>query len=99
LRDIFERDGIYGRWNLRGIICYLIGFCVMIPFFSVSFFTGPVAKGLGGADISPFIGFPVAGILYYLTYRKVDLRAEWAVAGQQERELDATGVTPTVAPQ
>ena len=69
----------------------------MIPFFSVSFFTGPVANALGGADISPFIGFPVAAILYYLTYRKVDLNAEWAVAEQEEAELDATGVTPTVA--
>lgn len=99
LRDIFERDGIYGRWNVRGIACYLIGFCVMIPFFSVSFFTGPVAKALGGADISPFIGFPVAAILYYVTYRRVDLKVEWAVAGEQEADLDATGVTPTVAPQ
>jgi NCS1 family nucleobase:cation symporter-1 len=98
LRDIFIRDGIYGLWNLRGISCYVIGFCVMIPFFSVSFFTGPAAKALGGADISPFIGFPVAAVLYYLTYRKVNLKAEWAVAGQQEAELDATKVTPTVAP-
>jgi nucleobase:cation symporter-1, NCS1 family len=71
---------------------------VMIPFFSVSFFTGPVANHLGGADISPFIGFPVAAILYYLLYRNVDLSAEQAVAAQQEAELDATGVTPTIAP-
>jgi NCS1 family nucleobase:cation symporter-1 len=99
LRDIFARDGIYGLWNPRGIACYVIGFCVMIPFFSVSFYTGPAARALGGADISPFVGFPVAAILYYLAYRKVDLRPEWAVAQQQEAELDATGVTPTVAPR
>ena len=35
----------------------------MIPFFSISFFTGPAAHALGGADISPFVGFPIAGTL------------------------------------
>lgn len=98
IRDIFLRDGVYHRWNWRGIICYIVGFCVMIPFFSVSFFTGRVAHALGGADISPFIGFPVAAVLYFLSYRSVNLTSEWAIAEQQEAELDATGVTPTVAP-
>jgi nucleobase:cation symporter-1, NCS1 family len=69
----------------------------MIPFFSVSFFTGPVAHTLGGADISPFIGFPVAAILYCLSYRGVDLSSEWAIAEQQEAELEPTEVTPAVA--
>jgi nucleobase:cation symporter-1, NCS1 family len=98
LKDIFFRDGIYHRWNWRGISCYVIGFCVMIPFFSVSFFTGPVAHALGGADISPFIGFPVAGISYWLSYRGVDLSPEWAIAQQQEAELEPAEVTPTAAP-
>jgi nucleobase:cation symporter-1, NCS1 family len=98
IKDIFFRDGIYHRWNWRGIICYIAGFCVMIPFFNVSYFTGPVAHALGGADISPFIGFPVAAILYCLSYRGVDLSSEWAIAGQQEEELEHAEVTPTAVP-
>ena len=38
----------------------------MIPFFSVgTLFVGPAAKALNGADISFFIGLPVAGVLYW----------------------------------
>jgi purine-cytosine permease-like protein len=33
IKDIFDPDGIYGRWNMRGIIAYIAGFVVMIPFF------------------------------------------------------------------
>lgn len=71
----------------------------MIPFFSISYFTGPAADALGGADISPFVGFPIAALLYYVLYRHVDLSPEWAIAAEEEADLDATGVTPTIAPR
>ena len=29
--DIFDPDGIYGRWNAAGLIAYLIGFAAMVP--------------------------------------------------------------------
>ena len=86
--EIFKPDGIYGRWGWRGIIAYLLGFAAMVPFFSVNtLFTGPVAKSMGGADISFFIGLPVAGVLYWLLSRNLDLEAERRVAQAEQDEL------------
>ncbi|TLY58800.1 MAG: cytosine permease, partial [Gammaproteobacteria bacterium] len=34
IREIFNPAGMYGRWNWRGLTAYLVGFAVMIPFFS-----------------------------------------------------------------
>src|SRR5207237_350773 len=56
IREIFNPSGMYGRWNWRGLIAYVVGFVVMIPFFSSGLYTGPVARALGGADIAMLVG-------------------------------------------
>ena len=57
---------MYGRWGWRGILAYPIGFAAMTPFFSVgTLYEGAAARALDGADISFFVGLPVAGLLYY----------------------------------
>jgi nucleobase:cation symporter-1, NCS1 family len=90
IAEIFKPDGMYGRWGWRGILAYLIGFAAMVPFFSVgTLFTGPIAKHvLHGADISFFIGLPVAAILYYLFTRSIDVEAETRVARAEQAELE-----------
>jgi nucleobase:cation symporter-1, NCS1 family len=61
----------------------------MIPFFDVgTLFEGAAAKALGGADISFFIGLPVAGVLYYVLTRSVDVAAETRVAEAERAELE-----------
>lgn len=60
----------------------------MVPFFSTPSFTGPVAKALNGGDISLFIGLPVAGGLYYLFARSIDVAAETHTAEREQRELE-----------
>ncbi|MFF2299324.1 cytosine permease [Arthrobacter sp. NPDC058127] len=52
ISEILNPEGTYGRWAWRGISAYLIGFVAMIPFFATTFYTGPVADALGGADLS-----------------------------------------------
>ena len=47
IREIFNPAGMYGRWNWRGLTAYLVGFAVMIPFFSSGLYTGPIARALG----------------------------------------------------
>lgn len=90
ITEIFNPRGIYGRWAWRGVTAYLIGFIVMIPFFSTTFYTGPVAQALGGADISFIFGLVFAGGLYYLLSRNVD-RAEEVEARRRSRlELEGT---------
>jgi purine-cytosine permease-like protein len=88
IAEIFNPRGIYGRWGWRGITAYLVGFAAMLPFLSTSKYTGFVAKALGGADISLFIGLPVAGILYYLFARSIDVEAETRVAEAEAKELE-----------
>ena len=93
IAEIFNPAGIYGRWGWRGIVAYLLGFAAMIPFFNVSsaagtLFEGSVAHALNGADISFFVGLPVAGILYWLFCRSLDVAAETRVAETEKVELE-----------
>ncbi len=90
IAEIFNPRGIYGRWGWRGIASYLVGFVVMVLFFAVgTLFTGFIADALGGADISLFIGLPVAGILYFVLSRSIDLDAERRVAAAEQADLES----------
>ncbi|WP_150134689.1 purine-cytosine permease family protein [Streptomyces hyaluromycini] len=89
IAEIFKPNGIYGRWGWQGIISYLVGFAVMIPFFSVgTLFVGPAAKALDGADISLFIGLPVSALLYWLLTRSIDVEAETRIAEAEAAALE-----------
>jgi NCS1 family nucleobase:cation symporter-1 len=93
IAEIFKPDGIYGRWGWRGLLAYIIGFAAMVPFFNVTssagtLYEGPIAKSLDGADISFFIGLPVAAILYWVLCRSLDLAAEERVAAAEADELE-----------
>jgi purine-cytosine permease-like protein len=88
VEEIFKPDGIYGRWGWRGIVAYLIGFGAMVPFFSTPDFTGPVAKALDGADLSMFIGLPVAAGLYYFFAQSIDVEAETRIAEREAEEVE-----------
>jgi purine-cytosine permease-like protein len=94
VREIFNPDGIYGRWNWRGIGAYGIGFVAMVPCFSTPVYEGWVAHQLGGADISMLIGLPVAALVYYLSCQSIDLDAERAQIARADAGLDAAGLEP-----
>jgi NCS1 nucleoside transporter family len=89
IAEIFNPRGLYGRWGWRGIVAYLAGFAAMVPFFSTGLFTGPIASAMGGADLSLFVGLPVAGVLYWLFGRSLDVAAETRVAQAEAAELEA----------
>ncbi len=57
--------GIYGRVNGPAVACYLLGILVQIPFVATEMYTGPVAKALGGADLSWLVGLAVTAPVYY----------------------------------
>jgi NCS1 family nucleobase:cation symporter-1 len=94
IREIFNADGMYGRWNWRGLLAYGLGFAVMIPFFSTGVYTGPVARALGGADLGMLVGLPVAGIAYYLACRSMDIDQDRAQAAAAD-----LGLEPQVKPR
>ncbi|WTW92352.1 cytosine permease [Streptomycetaceae bacterium NBC_01309] len=70
---IFDPNGPYGNWAWRGMTAYAVGFAAMVPFFSTTFFTGPVAEALGGADVSFAVGLVVSGVLYVVLCRGMEL--------------------------
>jgi NCS1 family nucleobase:cation symporter-1 len=74
--SIFRADGIYGRFNMRTIATYVIAVLVEIPFMSTTFYTGPMVKHLGGADISWIFGLIVAAGLYYILMRPVAAKSQ-----------------------
>ena len=88
ITEIFNADGIYGRWGVPGLIAYLAGLLAMVPFMVTSFYTGPVADALDGADVSFGVGLLVAGGLYAVLARRIDLTAERAAIEQSERMLE-----------
>ena len=90
IAEIFKPDGIYRRWGWQGILAYVLGFAAMTPFFDVgAFYTGFISKAMGGADISMFIGLPVAAISYWLLTRGIDVQGERTLADAQAAEIEA----------
>jgi NCS1 family nucleobase:cation symporter-1 len=65
--SFFRRDGgVYGHFNGVAIFSYLFGITVQLPFVATDFFIGPVAKRLGGADISWIVGIVLTSLFYYV---------------------------------
>lgn len=89
--EMFRRDGMYGLWNWRGIVAYLLGIVAMIPFMSIGGYQGPVWIAFGGVDIAFFVGIPVAGFLYWLFCRNLDVEAERATILVADKDIDALG--------
>lgn len=87
--EIFNPNGMYGRWSWRGLAAYLIGLASMVPFISLTFYQGPATKAFGGADVSFAVGLTVAGGLYYLFSRGLDLAAELAAVQRSRQALAA----------
>ncbi len=78
--------GIYGRFNWPAVLCYLFGIGVQIPFVSNPLYTGPVAKLLGGADLSWLVGLALTSAVYYFMARRTvvaTLGAVGVAAAQQ----------------
>lgn len=90
ITEIFNPRGIYGRWGWRGLVSYVAGFAAMIPFFVTTFYTGPGAVALGGADLSFAVGLCIAGVVYYALARRLDLPAEQETAEKSRRLLAET---------
>lgn len=89
VREIFNPDGLYGRWNWRGLVAYGVGFASMVPFFSTHLYTGPIARHFGGADLAMLVGLPVSSLVYLWACRSIDIEAERAAVRQADRDLDA----------
>jgi nucleobase:cation symporter-1, NCS1 family len=66
--------GIYGRFNKPAIGCYVLGILIQLPFVSTELYTGPIAKALGGVDLSWIVGLTVISPVYYVLAQKLTPR-------------------------
>lgn len=81
--SFFRHDGgVYGRVNGPAVACYLLGTLVQLPFVASTLYTGPVARALGGIDVSWIVGLLVTSPAYY-----------WLAKYARSRQ-DAAGAAP-----
>jgi NCS1 family nucleobase:cation symporter-1 len=64
LRRALAFGSLRGGWP--ALAAFALAFGAMVPFMNTSIFTGPAAAALHGADLAFYVGFAVAGALYYL---------------------------------
>jgi nucleobase:cation symporter-1, NCS1 family len=68
--SFFAADGgVYGHYNVTALACYLVGIAVQVPFVAADFYTGPLARALGGVDLSWVAGIVVVSPVYYFAVR------------------------------
>jgi NCS1 family nucleobase:cation symporter-1 len=79
--SFFRQDGgIYGRVNVAAVTCYGVGILVQIPFIASALYTGPIARAIGGIDLSWIVGLLVTSPAYYWLALRSQTRAEAALA-------------------
>lgn len=92
ITDLFSINGIYRRWGKQGIICYIIGIALEIPFmFIPGYYESAGAIQLQYVDISWLIGLIVGGGLYYFLTRSLDLASEKPAIEKSEGILASKG--------
>jgi NCS1 family nucleobase:cation symporter-1 len=80
--SFFRQDGgIYGRVNVAAVTCYGVGIVVQIPFIASSLYTGPIARALGGIDLSWIVGLVVTSPAYYWMAQRSQARDPAVMVG------------------
>jgi NCS1 family nucleobase:cation symporter-1 len=78
LRALMDFSRLASGWSAA--VSLVVGFLAMIPFMDTNLIVGALAKKLDGADISFYVGFVVAGIVY-MVLRRVEKPAIPAADG------------------
>jgi NCS1 family nucleobase:cation symporter-1 len=92
ITDLFTPSGIYRAWGGRGIAAYLIGIAVEIPFMGLpGLYESWGWQKLNYVDISWMLGLVVAGFVYFLLSRRIDVVAEEPAIERSEQVLAETG--------
>jgi NCS1 family nucleobase:cation symporter-1 len=79
--SFFRQDGgIYGRVNAPAVTCYAVGILLQLPFIHSQLYTGPVAKAIGGIDLSWIVGLMVTAPAYYWLAKRSRAHAKGSLA-------------------
>jgi NCS1 family nucleobase:cation symporter-1 len=78
--SFFRHDGgIYGRVNGPAVTCYILGALIQLPFVASALYTGPIARAMGGVDLSWIIGLLVTSPAYYWLAKRAQSRRDGAI--------------------
>ncbi|TCP27087.1 NCS1 family nucleobase:cation symporter-1 [Scopulibacillus darangshiensis] len=69
-QDVFDGNGQYGKINWITTVAYIVSILAEIPFINTSFYMGPIAHALNGADLAWIIGLIIPGVLYYFPMKR-----------------------------
>lgn len=69
IEDFYRPHGPLSGVNWPGLIAFVLGIGVSVPFMATNLYTGPIGHALSGGDISYFVSFVVAGSIYGLASR------------------------------
>ena len=67
---LYNSQGRYGAYNGVALFSYVLGIVVQIPFINQAMYEGPLAKAMGGADISWIVSLIVTSLVYYPLAKK-----------------------------
>jgi NCS1 family nucleobase:cation symporter-1 len=85
VESFFRHDGgLYGRVNGPAVACYLLGTLVQLPFVASALYTGPVARAMGGIDLSWIVGLALTAPVYYWMAKRARSRGIGAAAAQAQ---------------
>jgi nucleobase:cation symporter-1, NCS1 family len=80
--SFFRHDGgIYGRVNGVAVGCYILGILVQLPFIDTPLYKGPVARAMGGVDLSWIAGLLITSPAYYWLSKRLTSTAPALCAG------------------
>lgn len=84
VKSFFTRRGVYGAIRWPACIIYVLTLAIQVPFLDQTFYTGPLVKHLGGADISWIVGFFFASVVYLAVSKIGKIAADPAAAVADE---------------
>ncbi|MBO0872474.1 MAG: cytosine permease [Pseudonocardia sp.] len=70
IENFYKPQGPFKGINWAGFLAFIVGLAVSVPFMATNLYTGPIGHALGGADLSYFVSFVVASVLYALLARR-----------------------------
>ena len=60
-------------------MCYILGILIQVPFVTSALYTGPVARAIGGIDLSWIVGLVVTSPVYYWLAKRAMSRRDAAM--------------------
>jgi NCS1 family nucleobase:cation symporter-1 len=63
LLALMRFENLSAGWS--ALVALVVGFGAMVPFMNTGLLRGPAASALQGADLSFYVGFAVAGAVYF----------------------------------